>query len=987
MVYRKWEDWYPVTALHRFYYTALRLVDCIARRCVCTVYCIVKYRFDRVAPCSLRLADLVARFHCSVLPGRMATVVCCFTALWEGDQGQITGDILLMQLSDTDHLLKFVPTDTKTSSASSDNCYVSIDIDDAEFFDAKCNIIFNKDPFNVRKNMNNKDFKKILGTVHINDGAHYRLFKEAVIECKEVTELALRWEAVVRDVYYAGVYSSMSKDNHVLLANEITKLHNNDSNFKICKIPVHEGLHTYINNTSMDDKGMGIITKDEIRKARFALVEDIDNEYIDKGVPISCVFCDMTSEKNINLQYYFHPYTLKNFDSSPIFMCAVCIANWKKYRDIAEKENRLILENEINEEICCICSDTPIQLVLCSSCPRSYCRHCLTKILSTKQLEDIEDETKDWICMPCNNKVTTTPDLRREHWRKVKLVSGLWVDIKSGGMKKEQNNDGVDRRKSAQSKRSKDKSKPARDPLDTTGTELAVAIRQAPVVTLPPVNAFLDETYYFAQYVKVYDTIDPYFKLLDNNTEEVCYLCKDGGELVECDYKYSKEKHICGKKQRCKKVYHPYCLSYDIPADEDWCCPRHFCDVCGSKELKYVCNFCPISICANCPEAFVNKFGLKKYIQLSSKDSPHKDETTIICQNCIDMCEKSKKRNELPPDYEVKKKGKPHLFPGGSTSTTARALSTAHSQNEATGSSKKNESPTMKSAKSSVKSTGNPLKGVQDDDCEGHAFKRRGRQPTKQLPPPSTETTESAKKRSKHNQSLDQQEIKYKVADVYQETDSKSSHVSPDAVKKRRGRPPSEATLAKRRALEQLQATEKEKNEINNDSNSPQIKNSLSEYRNRWTESEIFALTQAHMKYGSDVASILHDKIFSKALKLKSVTEISSQLATLFVNDPRYKRRNVKQSVNSPPAQAVTFHDSSHLDVDVNNLCDDDDEYESDTYENPLNNVPAEVNKIFSPVKVDNYNNNKNDANQSSKNTDVETAPNPDDVNSYSAVI
>ena len=922
----------------------------------------------------------------------MATVVCCFAALWEGDQGQITGDILLMQLSDTDHLLKFVPNSMKTNSAST----VAIDIDDVEFFDAKCDIIFNKDQFNVHKNMNNKDYKKVIGTAHISNGAHYRLLKEAIVECKEVCALALRWEAIVRDVYYAGIYSSLSKDNHVLLTDEITKLHNNDSNFNICKIPVHEGLHTYINNTSMDDKGMGIITKDEIRKARFALVEDIDNEYIDKGVPISCVFCDMTSEKNISLQYYFHPYTLKNVDSSPIFMCAVCIANWKKYRDIAEKENRLILENEVNEEICCICSDTPIQLVLCSSCPRSYCRHCLTKILSTKQLEDIDDETKDWICMQCNNKVTAAPDLRKENWRKVKLVSGLWVDIKSGGMKKEVNNDGIDKKKSAHPKKSRDhKSKPARDPLDNGITELAVTIRQAPVVNLPPVNAFLDETYYFAQYMKVYDTIDPYYKLLDNNTEEVCYLCKDGGELVECDYKYSKEKHICGKKQRCKKVYHPYCLSYDIPADEEWCCPRHFCDVCGSKDLKYVCNFCPISICANCPEAFVNKFGLKKYVQLSTKDSPNKDEITIICQNCIDMCEKSKKRNELPADYDVKKKGKAHLFPGGSTSTTARALSIPTAQDEMivtnSRNSKRNESPTIKIAKSVVKSAGNPPKVVKDDDGYGHVFKRRGKPPTKHVLSPPTEATESVTRRYKHKQSPEQQEIKNKVADSHQETGSKLSHdhSSPEIVKRKRGRPPLGKTLKKRRALEKkLQVAEEAKVEAQSLSSSPQIKNSLSEYRNRWTESELFALTQAHMKHGSDVASILRDKLFSKALKLKSFAEISSQLASLFVNDPRYKRRNVKQSVNSPPAQAVTFHDSSHLDIDVNNLGgdDDDDDYESDAYENPLNNVPAEVNKICSPAKVDNNINNVADC--SSKNTDLETAPNPDDGNNpFSAVI
>ena len=952
------------------------------------------------------------------LVGGMATVVCCFAALWECDQGKHrTGDLLLVQLSDTDHLLKFVPTDPSSAPVSTDtssvhesydnSCAQTIDIDDAEFFDAKCNIIFNKDPFNVQKNLSKKDYTKVLGTVHMTDNAHYRLFKEAVLECREVCELALRWEAVVRDVYYAGIYSSLSKDHNILLANEITKLHNNDSNFKICKIPAHEGLHTYIDDTPIDDRGMGIITKDEIRKARFALVEDVDNEYIDKGVPITCVFCDMTSEKNISLQYYFHPYALNNFDSSPIFMCSICITNWKKYRDVAEKENRLILPEEVNEEICCICSDTPIQLVLCSSCPRSFCRHCLTKILTTKQLEDIDDETKDWTCMPCNEKLTTTPDLRKEHWRKVKLVSGLWVDIKSGGIKRDFRSDGANRKRGGPPKKSKDP-KSKLGPLD--GTQLAVSARPAKGV-LPPVNTDLDETYYFAQYVKVSDSIDPYFKLLDNNTEEVCYLCKDGGELVECDYKYSKEVHVCGKKQRCKKVYHPYCLAYNIPADEEWCCPRHFCDLCGCRELKYVCAFCPISICANCPEAFVNQFGLKKYVHLSTKESPNKDEISIICQHCIEMCGKSMKRNELPADYDVKKKGKARVFPGGSSSTTARALSIPQGQDavmvveggtrnsKSPQSAKKNDSPTIKYDQKQIKAMKAAAKaavkdeGVDDDDgaIDGKLNTKSPKGKPSGVSPPVSgkKRVRQSQQQGRDSQSTDSDDgidARHKASPI----DKTKATTKQTGAK--RGRPPGEATLAKRRALEeanlakqktleQLRAEESaNKQDSSSTSNSPQIKASSSDYRNRWTESELFALTQAHIKYANDVVSIMKDKTFSKALKLKSMAEIRVQLSSLYANDPRYKRRNVKQSVNSPKAQTVTFHDSSHLDVDVSNVCDDDDEYESDAYENPLNH------NHFSHAKVNNNKNNDNIA-PNGVNRMHEAAPYPDDVNSYSAII
>ena len=88
-------------------------------------------------------------------------------------------------------------------------------------------------------------------------------------------------------------------------------------------------------------------------------------------------------------------------------------------------------------------------------------------------------------------------------------------------------------------------------------------------------------------------------------TDDVCFLCKDGGDLIECDD--SKHK-LCDKRKRCKKVYHSYCLSYIVEDDgRDWRCPRHFCDACGSSTLKYICKYCPLSICKSCPQAMAKK--------------------------------------------------------------------------------------------------------------------------------------------------------------------------------------------------------------------------------------------------------------------------------------------------------------------------------------------------------------------------------------------
>jgi hypothetical protein len=118
----------------------------------------------------------------------------------------------------------------------------------------------------------------------------------------------------------------------------------------------------------------------------------------------------------------------------------------------------------------------------------------------------------------------------------------------------------------------------------------------------------LDEVYYFSQYVQYYDNLCEKANQKNSKippTDDVCFLCKDGGDLIECDD--SKHKS-CETRKRCKKVYHSYCLSYLVDDDEkSWICPRHFCDVCGSTQLKFVCKYCPMSICRNCQEAVVKK--------------------------------------------------------------------------------------------------------------------------------------------------------------------------------------------------------------------------------------------------------------------------------------------------------------------------------------------------------------------------------------------
>lgn len=76
--------------------------------------------------------------------------------------------------------------------------------------------------------------------------------------------------------------------------------------------------------------------------------------------------------------------------------------------------------------------------------------------------------------------------------------------------------------------------------------------------------------------------------LIENSSadpyDDQCFVCKDGGDLIICDYK------------DCCKVYHMDCAKLeDLPTNEFYC-SRHTCDICGI-EAFYMCGTCPVSYC------------------------------------------------------------------------------------------------------------------------------------------------------------------------------------------------------------------------------------------------------------------------------------------------------------------------------------------------------------------------------------------------------
>ncbi|CAN0493228.1 unnamed protein product, partial [Discosporangium mesarthrocarpum] len=67
-------------------------------------------------------------------------------------------------------------------------------------------------------------------------------------------------------------------------------------------------------------------------------------------------------------------------------------------------------------------------------------------------------------------------------------------------------------------------------------------------------------------------------------TNNCCFVCKEGGELVEGK---GDGEGGGGATRQCQKVYHPTCLPFEARDDQYVCCPRHRCVECGLRSAHY----------------------------------------------------------------------------------------------------------------------------------------------------------------------------------------------------------------------------------------------------------------------------------------------------------------------------------------------------------------------------------------------------------------
>ncbi|RXN11152.1 histone-lysine N-methyltransferase NSD2 [Labeo rohita] len=102
-------------------------------------------------------------------------------------------------------------------------------------------------------------------------------------------------------------------------------------------------------------------------------------------------------------------------------------------------------------------------------------------------------------------------------------------------------------------------------------------------------------------------------------SEDECFRCGDGGELVLCD------------KKGCTKAYHLSCLDRTKRPFGRWDCPWHHCDVCG-KNSDAFCQLCPNSFCKAHQDGALRSHPLTGQLccqEHEDSDIRHQAETTM----------------------------------------------------------------------------------------------------------------------------------------------------------------------------------------------------------------------------------------------------------------------------------------------------------------------------------------------------------------------
>ena len=276
------------------------------------------------------------------------TIVCAVSArrsshsasYGAGDEELLDVVIMIKKLSDTDNLFQY------SSDIKGEKLLGILDLDDLE-------IVENGNRFRANFGKHGEDNQQIFA---IQNFIEYNLFKDSILECRMLCEMTLRLNSFARDLYFAGIYSSQVAGEDGVYLSEVLQTIRDQQSFPM-EFSIFDTSSSKIieeNEDAIDPKIQDSLSASS--RTRQHVISDIN-----------CVFCGVQKMMEISKDFAVHPYVPATFQNKTIYMCVLCLQNWKEFREKAIKDNQLILKNEVNEELCGkkkSCNDSPCPLIL-----------------------------------------------------------------------------------------------------------------------------------------------------------------------------------------------------------------------------------------------------------------------------------------------------------------------------------------------------------------------------------------------------------------------------------------------------------------------------------------------------------------------------------------------------------------------------------------------------------------------------------------------
>ncbi|CAH0513692.1 unnamed protein product [Peronospora belbahrii] len=309
-----------------------------------------------------------------------------------------------------------------------------------------------------------------------------------------------------------------------------------------------------------------------------------------------CVLCRIQREPNAP-EYPKHPFVLKDGKGKGVHICKVCLQQVLKQRLSVQASAKMSGQ----DNMCGLCAQSfekmsakSVKACAHEVCPRVYCIPCIDKLIGKARVQKVL-RTKNWLCPNCSmDNDSASADERANS------VGSMSVEIVEA----------------ASAPRQK-KRKRRKEIAGKSGADEKGPLEPSPLIPACSTSE-----------MKLIDYAATYFKFLlkrekkdiFKESEDVCFCCKDGGGLIECDW-----KGMNGTFERCPKVYHEDCLGYKVPEGKTWVCPRHRCQDCGII-AQYSCRFCVTSYCEDHLPKEVKTLGH------ATKDIP--TSTYVMCPRC-----------------------------------------------------------------------------------------------------------------------------------------------------------------------------------------------------------------------------------------------------------------------------------------------------------------------------------------------------------------